>query len=141
MEMPIQKEALSSVKFPGLNSPFNMTGVSSPPPMQVHRSTENLPPFDNAVITIGTFDGVHLGHQKIIAALKQEAQEVAGESIVITFHPHPRKIVQPHKHLQLINTLDEKIALLRHTGINHLLVIPFTPHFPNNPPMTTLKTF
>jgi riboflavin kinase/FMN adenylyltransferase len=97
--------------------------------MQVYRSIEQLPDFKNAVITIGTFDGVHQGHKKIIAALRQEAERVKGESIIITFHPHPRKIVQPDKALQLINTLDEKIDLLRKAGVDHLVIVPFTTNF------------
>lgn len=97
--------------------------------MQVHRSTVGLPSFKNAVITIGTFDGVHTGHQKIISALKEEAQKFNGESIAITFHPHPRKIVQPDASLQLINTLDERIELLQKQGIDHVVVVPFTKEF------------
>lgn len=97
--------------------------------MQVHRRIEHLPSFKNAVITIGTFDGVHLGHQKIIAELRQQAERMQGEAVIITFHPHPRKIVQPDKNLQLINTLDEKISLLAKAGIDHLVIVPFTPAF------------
>ncbi len=97
--------------------------------MQVHHSIENLPAFRNAAITIGSFDGVHLGHQKIIAALKKEAEEVAGESVIITFEPHPRKIVYPDKPMQLLNTLDEKIELLESAGINHVVIVPFTQAF------------
>ena len=77
--------------------------------MQVHRSIENLPDFSNAVITIGTFDGVHLGHRKIIDALVKEAKSAQGEAVIISFHPHPRKIVNASEHLQLINTLEERI--------------------------------
>lgn len=97
--------------------------------MQVHRSIEHLPGFSNAVITIGTFDGVHEGHKKIIDALIKEARSVNGEAIIITFHPHPRKIVKPDEHLQLINTFDEKIQLLEKTGIDHLVVVPFNEQF------------
>lgn len=97
--------------------------------MQVYRTTENLPLFTNAVITIGTFDGVHEGHKKIIAALIAEAKKINGESIIITFDPHPRKVVKPDEHLQLINTLGEKIELLGQTGIDHLVVVPFTYEF------------
>lgn len=97
--------------------------------MQVHHSIDLLPLFENAVITIGTFDGVHLGHQQIIKALLNEVQKVKGESVIITFHPHPRKIVQPDTSLQLINTLDEKIELLEKQGIDHLVVVPFSPAF------------
>lgn len=97
--------------------------------MQVHRSIAQLPAFRNAVVTIGTFDGVHRGHQKIIDALKTEAKRVDGETIIITFHPHPRKIVRPQEHLLLINTLEEKIGLLEKAGIDHLVVVPFTTDF------------
>ena len=97
--------------------------------MQVYRTIENLPSFSNAVITIGTFDGVHEGHKKIIAALIAEAKKINGESVIITFDPHPRKIVKPDEHLQLINTLDEKIELLSQTGIDYLVVVPFTQTF------------
>ena len=97
--------------------------------MKVHYDINNLPPFENAVITIGTFDGVHNGHQKIIDALLEEARKVNGESIIITFHPHPRKIVQPNESLQLINTLQEKIGILEKKKIDHLVVVPFTEEF------------
>lgn len=97
--------------------------------MQVHRSIENLPRFTNAVITIGTFDGVHEGHKKIIDALIDEARSIQGEAVIITFHPHPRKIVNPNEHLQLINTLEEKIELLGKSGIDHLVIVPFNENF------------
>lgn len=97
--------------------------------MRVHRSIEQLPSFSNAVITIGTFDGVHEGHKKIIDALIREAASVQGESVIISFHPHPRKIVNPDEHLQLINTLDEKTELLSKTGIDHLVIVPFSYEF------------
>ena len=97
--------------------------------MQVHQAISHLPSFTNAVITIGTFDGVHEGHQKIIAALIKEAERVKGESVLITFHPHPRKIVANDKPLQLINTLSEKIELLRKAGLDHLVIVPFTQAF------------
>lgn len=97
--------------------------------MQVHQNINDLPSFQNAVVTIGTFDGVHEGHRKIIQALKEEAQKVKGETVLITFQPHPRKIVQPEKPLQLINTLEEKIELLEKAGLDHLVIVPFTPAF------------
>ena len=97
--------------------------------MQVHRSIENIPTFTNAVITIGTFDGIHTGHKKIIDALVKEAESANGESVIISFDPHPRKIVNPDEHLQLINTIDEKIELLSKTAIDHLVIIPFDKNF------------
>src|SRR5687767_13586607 len=97
--------------------------------MQVHRLVDNLPGFNNSVITIGTFDGVHVGHRKIIEALVEEAGRVNGESVLVTFHPHPRKIVQPDEPLQLINSLEEKIELLSATGIDQLVIVSFTQQF------------
>jgi len=102
------------------------------PFMKVHYDTESLPVFRNAVITIGTFDGVHMGHRQIIDKLKQEAKAINGETVIITFHPHPRKVVSSTiLGIRLINTLDEKIELLRNLGIDHLVVVPFTDAFAN----------
>ncbi len=97
--------------------------------MQVHRGVEHLPSFKKAVVTIGTFDGVHEGHRKIISRLVAEAKNCGGESLIITFHPHPRSIVNPTEQLQLLNTLDEKIELLSTTGLDHLVIVPFTRDF------------
>ena len=98
--------------------------------MQIHRDIANLPEFRNAVITIGTFDGVHLGHKQIIDNLKTEASAVGGESVIITFHPHPRKVVSSViTGVRLINTLPERIELLEKTGIDHLVIVPFTDYF------------
>ena len=100
--------------------------------MEVYRNVEQLPSFRNAVITIGTFDGVHEGHRKIIKHLKQEAEAINGETVIITFHPHPRKVVSSAiLGIRLINTLDEKIELLAEAGIDHLVIIPFTEVFAN----------
>ena len=98
--------------------------------MQIHRNIANLPQFKNAVITIGTFDGVHLGHKQIIDNLKTEAAAANGESVIITFHPHPRKVVSSViTGVRLINTLTERIELLEKTGIDHLVIVPFTDYF------------
>ncbi|MBG9376000.1 bifunctional riboflavin kinase/FAD synthetase [Panacibacter sp. DH6] len=96
--------------------------------MQVHTNINQLPIFRNAVITIGTFDGVHTGHQQIIAQLKREADAINGETVIITFHPHPRKVVA-HKEVFILNTLEEKTELLRQRGIDHLVVVPFDESF------------
>jgi riboflavin kinase / FMN adenylyltransferase len=109
--------------------------------MQVHRSVENLPEFTRSVITIGTFDGVHEGHQKILRALAEQARLVDGESVIITFHPHPRKIVQPEQPLQLINSLEEKISLLSGHGIDHLVVVPFTSDFADQSAGSYIESF
>jgi len=100
--------------------------------MKVHYAIDQLPAFTNAVITIGTFDGVHCGHQQIINTLKEAAVNAGGESIIITFHPHPRKIVASAvTGIRLINTLTERIELIEQTGIDHLVVVPFTEYFAN----------
>lgn len=100
--------------------------------MKVHYSTDQLPAFRNAVITIGTFDGVHCGHQQIINTLKTEAAKVGGESVIITFHPHPRKVVSSAvTGIRLINTLTERIELIEKTGVDHLVVVAFTDYFAN----------
>jgi len=109
--------------------------------MQVHHSIEGLPSFSNAVITIGTFDGVHAGHRKIIDAVISEARQVQGESVIITFHPHPRKIVNPDERLQLINTLDEKIELFFKTEIDHLVIVPFSREFSEQPADDYIENF
>ena len=99
--------------------------------MNIHYDLNNLPQFNKAVITIGTFDGVHTGHKKILEQLKQEAKEIAGESVVVTFHPHPRNIVGDTMGVKLLTTLQEKIELLEKENINHLVVIPFNDEFSN----------
>jgi riboflavin kinase / FMN adenylyltransferase len=102
------------------------------PTMQVHRNLEQLPKFINAIITIGTFDGVHLGHQKIIKQLKEEAKQHNGETVIITFHPHPRKVVSSVPgDIKLLTTLEERTSLLKAAGIDHLVVVPFDNKFSN----------
>jgi riboflavin kinase/FMN adenylyltransferase len=94
------------------------------------------------VITIGTFDGVHLGHGMIIEHLKQEAKKINGETVIITFHPHPRKVVSSSiLGIRLINTLDEKIELLEKAGIDHLVIVPFTEAFANQSAEDYIQNF
>lgn len=110
--------------------------------MQIHRDIANLPQFRNAVITIGTFDGVHLGHKQIIDHLITEAAAAAGESVIITFHPHPRKVVSSViTGVRLINTLAERIELLEKTGIDHLVIVPFTDYFASQTPEEYIQDF
>ncbi len=100
--------------------------------MQVHKNLSFLPLFRKAVITIGTFDGVHAGHRKIIEQLKNEADKVDGETVIITFHPHPRKVVREGQSpVPILTTLDEKIELLQELQINHLVIISFDEAFAN----------
>jgi len=110
--------------------------------MQVHRDIDNLPVFHNAVVTIGTFDGVHIGHRQIINRLKVEAIKIKGESVIITFHPHPRKVISSAiLGVRLINTLEEKIEVLSGLGIDHLVIVPFTDAFANQPAEDYIRDF
>src|SRR5687767_2007565 len=98
--------------------------------MEVYRDIGQLPEFKKGVVTIGTFDGVHTGHRQIIAQLKEEATRIGGETVIITFHPHPRRVVgDASRSVVLLNTIEEKIALLSAAGINHLVICPFTENF------------
>lgn len=98
--------------------------------MKVYRSLSEFTRLEKAIVTTGTFDGVHYGHQKIINRLHELAKQYDGESVIITFFPHPRLVLFPEDNdLKLINTLDEKIELLEKSGIDHLLIIPFTKEF------------
>ncbi len=81
------------------------------------------------MVTTGTFDGVHHGHRKILAQLNQVAADIEGESVLLTFFPHPRMVLQPDLDLKLINSQNEKIELLKSTGIDHLIIHPFTTDF------------
>lgn len=86
----------------------------------------------NPVVTTGTFDGVHIGHKTILNRLRKLADEINGETVLITFHPHPRRVLYPEsagKELRLISTQREKINLLRQTGLDHLVIIEFTHEF------------
>ena len=110
--------------------------------MDVYRFVNDLPQFENAVLTIGTFDGVHVGHQKIIAKIKELAGQVNGKTVLLTFHPHPRLVLHPEEtSLKLINTLDEKIHLLDRYGIDYLLIASFTEGFSQTDPEAYVRDF
>ena len=83
----------------------------------------------STIITIGTFDGVHLGHQKILKKLNIEAENNGLESSVLTFFPHPRTVLNPNSSLKLINTIEERISLFKKSKIDNLIVHPFTKEF------------
>ena len=98
--------------------------------MQVHYNLSDFPNLSFPVVTTGTFDGVHLGHQTIIARLKELSLKFDGQSVVITYHPHPRMVLQPNNtELEFLNTLPEKIARLEQLGVDYLLIIPFDSTF------------
>lgn len=98
--------------------------------MKIYEGLEGFEPVSNAVVTSGTFDGVHLGHQKILKRIREIARSIQGETVLITFWPHPRLVLHPHNHqLRLLSTFEEKANLLRQLGIDHLVTIPFTQEF------------
>jgi riboflavin kinase/FMN adenylyltransferase len=98
--------------------------------MIIYRGLDDIQPLSNAVVTSGTFDGVHRGHQTILSRLTEVAQASGGESVLITYWPHPRTVVSnDSQNLKLLTTLDEKIELLDQAGVDHLVVIPFTRSF------------
>lgn len=98
--------------------------------MKVYNNIEDFKDVKNPVVTTGTFDGVHLGHQKIISRLKEAAQEQDGETVMLTFYPHPRMVLfAEDNELKLLNTQEEKLELLEKYGVDHLIVYPFTKEF------------
>lgn len=98
--------------------------------MIIYKGLDDIQPLPNAVVTSGTFDGVHLGHQTILSRLTEVAKASGGESVLITYWPHPRTVVSnDSQNLRLLTTLDEKIELLDQAGVDHLVVIPFTRSF------------
>lgn len=100
--------------------------------MQIYHDIREFKPLKNAVVTIGTFDGVHLGHRKIISRLQEVARQTGGETVILTFFPHPRMILHPEdQNLKLITTIEEKAALMTDLGINHLIITPFSRDFSN----------
>ncbi len=100
--------------------------------MKVHYNLKELPQFNKGVITTGAFDGVHKGHQQIIGRMKEIAANIGGETIIITFHPHPRKVTSSIPgEIKQLTSLNERIVLLEKSGIDHLVVIPFDYQFSN----------
>lgn len=98
--------------------------------MKIYEGLAEFLPVKNAVVTSGTFDGVHLGHQKILNRLREIATELSGETVLITYWPHPRLVLYPNEHkLRLLSTFEEKAKLLHQFGIDHLISIPFTKEF------------
>lgn len=107
--------------------------------MKVYQSLAEFNTLNCAVATTGTFDGVHLGHKKILSQLVQTADKVGGESVLLTFSPHPRLVLQPDVELQLLTSLEEKIGLLEQTGLDHLIIHPFTKEFSRTPSLEFVR--
>lgn len=108
--------------------------------MKIFRDIEQLPNFKNGVATIGSFDGVHLGHRQLIRRIVQMAREINGESILITFYPHPRSIVDP-ENVKLLTVLEEKIDLLDSMKIDNLVIVPFDLSFSQQSPQEYVEEF
>ena len=110
--------------------------------MKVYQSLATLPKFKNAVITIGSYDGVHAGHQQIIKQVNDLAKAENGESVLITFHPHPRLVLNPNDNsLKLITSVNEKIKVLKKYGIDNVVVTPFTKAFSQQTPLEYVRDF
>ena len=108
--------------------------------MNIYNHIDDFKKINNAVVTIGTFDGVHIGHQKIISRLQEVAHKSAGETVILTFFPHPRMILHPDDlNIKLISTMNEKAEKLAEFGIDHLIITPFTRDFSNLRPQEYIK--
>jgi riboflavin kinase/FMN adenylyltransferase len=98
--------------------------------LKIYKNLEKFSDFKNPVVTVGTFDGVHKGHQKIIEMLNSSAKEFKGESVIITFEPHPRlALYLAGKEIELLNTKEEKLELLEKSGVQNTIVFDFTTEF------------
>lgn len=97
--------------------------------MSILRQSATFSPITKTVVTVGTFDGVHLGHQKIIKRLVSVARESESTSTLLTFDPHPRKVLQPNVSMPLIQTLEERAETLADLGLDYMVVHPFTKAF------------
>lgn len=97
--------------------------------MKVYQGLEEYTPIKNAIVTTGTFDGVHLGHLTIIKTLNKIAKKNNGASVLMTFHPHPRMVLQKDSDIKLLSTIEERIQLLEEAGLDHLIIIPFDKAF------------
>jgi riboflavin kinase/FMN adenylyltransferase len=108
--------------------------------MKIYNHIDEFKQIHNAVVTIGTFDGVHIGHQKIISRLQEVAKKKSGETVILTFFPHPRMILHPDDlNIKLISSMNEKAEKLAALGIDHLIITPFTRDFSNLSPQDYIK--
>ena len=97
--------------------------------MEITHSIFDFTPTQETIVTIGTFDGVHIGHQKIIEQLVTEAKNCGKKSVLLTFFPHPRMVLQKDVTIQLINTIDERAQHLEKLGLDYLIIHPFSREF------------
>ena len=98
--------------------------------MKIYNSIKDFNPDFNVVLTLGTFDGVHIGHQSIIKQLNEVSSKIGGESVLLTFYPHPQHVLFPEDHkLKLLTTIEERSKILENFGLKHLIVQEFNPLF------------
>lgn len=97
--------------------------------MKVYTNLNEIAPLKNPVVTIGSFDGVHVAHRLILKRIIKLAKEIDGESVILTFDPHPREILNPGMKMELLSTKEEKIQLLDKIGIDNVVFIPFSLEF------------
>ncbi len=109
--------------------------------MNTFYNIEDFKKVPNAVVTIGTFDGVHRGHQEILRNMVNRAKEIGGESVVVTFYPHPRQVLSHDSGIRFISTQEEKIAHLEALGIDNLIIIKFTKEFAAIPSEDFIKNY
>lgn len=110
--------------------------------MKVFLNINNLPSFNRSVVTIGSYDGVHLGHRQILKSVTNEAKKIDGESVLISFSPHPRIFLQgKSSNIKLLNTIHEKIKIVEKLGIDHLVIVPFDHDFASQQPIDYIKDF
>lgn len=107
--------------------------------MRVYYNLNEFTPLKNAVVTTGTFDGVHVGHQTILCRLIETAKLHHGESVLLTFSPHPRIVLNKNSDIKLLQSLEEKIASLKAIGIDHLIIHPFTKEFAKTSSMEFIR--
>ena len=101
-----------------------------------------MPSFSNAIVTTGAFDGVHIGHQKIIRRMQEIAKEINGETVIVTFHPHPRKVISSIPgEIKQLTSLEDRIELLQQSGIDHLVIVNFDYQFSNLTATQYIKDF
>lgn len=102
--------------------------------MQIYNGIKEYKKIDNLVLTIGTFDGVHLGHQELLSTINAKAKEVNGSSGLLTFHPHPRTVIRKYGNtIKLLTPIEEKLKKLEQAGIDHVIIQPFSLDFANQP--------
>lgn len=108
--------------------------------MKVHHHINDFNPLGPVILTQGTFDGVHFGHQQILKRVVKEAKENGGESVLLTFFPHPRLVLYPNDNdLKLLNSLEERIELVEELGVDHMVILPFTKDFSRLTPEEFVK--